>query len=83
MCGGDLPGNHDFVIAVQASHSVTLSERGIVKSVLDEVIDGAVEGHRGLSDVDKLRSSLPNRVNTKNLTRILMEEQFQHAHFIP
>jgi hypothetical protein len=34
-------------------------------------------------DVDELRSSLADRMNTKNLTGILVEKKFQHAHFIP
>src|SRR5262245_14585852 len=78
-----LASRHDFVVAVQSCHTVTLGKRRIVEGVFDKVIDSSLKRHNHLPDVNELRGALSDGVDAHKLAGILMEKKFQHSHFVP
>ena len=64
---------------VQRRDLVRLGEGGEVEDVVDEVVDGAAEGHDGLADVDQLRGAGADGVDAEDVVGVLVDEQLEHA----
>src|SRR5271170_2215530 len=63
--------------AIKGGRLVALSQGGIVKHRIDEVVYLAAQSHDSLTDVHQLRRALANNVHAQNLPRFAMKDQFQ------
>src|SRR5580704_9502121 len=75
-------GRLKFVEPVERGHFVSFRERRVVENRVAEIFDGASVIHHGLPDVNNFGGALPDHVYAKQLARIAVEQQFQHAAFI-
>ena len=65
--------------AVEGSYFIALSEGGVVEDGRDKVVHGAVEGHDGLADVDKLSGTLADDVHAEDLAGFAVEDELEPA----
>src|SRR6202043_1860373 len=63
-------------------HFVSLSKSWIVEYRIAEILDRAAVSQHGLPDMDNLGSALTDRMYAKQLARISVEQQLQHAGFV-
>ena len=68
-----------LVQAVQGGHLICLGQRGEVEDVVDEELDGAVEGHYGLADVDEFCGACADGVDAQDGEIFLVDEELEHA----
>src|SRR5271155_2416815 len=63
--------------AVKGGSLIALSQGGIVKHRIDEVVYLAAQSHNSLTDMHQLRRALANNMHAENLPRFAMKDQFQ------
>lgn len=72
----------EFVEAVEGGDFVAFGEGGVVEDGVDEVFDGAFEGHDGLAYVDEFGGVGADGVDTEEGVGVLVDEEFEHADFV-
>ena len=65
--------------AVEGGDLVALGEGGVVEDGVDEVLDGAAEGHDGLADVDEFCGAFADDVDAEDLAGVAVEDELEAA----
>src|SRR5687768_18111123 len=76
------PGPGHPVDSIQRRHAVTFRQGWIVEDGVHEVVDHTVIGHNGLTDMNELGRAVPDGMDAQELSRLVVEEQFQHADLV-
>ena len=77
------PGPRHPIHTVEGGDLVTFRQRGVVEDCIDKIIDLAMKGHDGLTDVNQFRSSLADDMHTQQMPGVSMKQYLQHAGVIP
>ena len=68
-----------LVQPIQRRDLVRLGQRRVVEDVVDEVIDGSIERHDGLADVDQLGGAGADGVHAEDRVIVLVDQELEHA----
>src|SRR5258708_31966635 len=72
-------GTAQLVAAVEGGDLVALGEGRVVEHGLDEVVDGALQAHHGLTDMNELGRAGADDVHAEDGLGLLVDEQLEHA----
>ena len=69
----------DAIQAIEGGDLVAFGHRGVVENRIAEVVDRALVGHHGLTDVDNFRGRFADAMYGEQSAGFAVEHQFEHA----
>src|SRR5579885_3555526 len=72
-----------FVKPIEGSYPVPLCISGVVKHLIDKIIDPCIKTHGNLANMDHLCGSTTNDMDSENLQCFCMKQDFKHPRIVP